>query len=294
MFPFNVLRSEASTASLLEQVRWQDGLYCPHCRSESVIKHGSYREYQRYLCKDCGRTFNPKTGTIFAHAKIGLDKLLFALYAFLRFNTSIRQLDAELAVSYRSLRRRVEQFARTLDAPAFKLVGPVEIDEVYVTAGLKGRERDQEPRSRGLSKRGRGSYDTDKPPVFTLVDRGSGQRYVVPAKSADESTVRLLLGERQEESLTVYTDGFRAYDPLEDDENFQREAVIHSEGEYVDGEAHVNTCESHASLVRRWLSPHRGISKDKLTPYLRAFQLRRRILRKPGQEALKEIVRTVL
>ncbi len=227
-----MLRSEASTTNLLEQVRWQDGLYCPHCRSESVIKHGSYREYQRYqryLYKNCGRTFNPKTSTIFAHAKIGLDKLLFTFYAFLRFNTSIRQLDAELIVSYQSLRRRVEQFARTLDAPAINLVGPVEIDEVYVTAGLKRRERDQEPRSRGLSKLGRESYDKDKPPVFTLVDRSSGQRYVVPAKSADESTVRLLLGERQKESFTVYTDGFRAYDPLEDDENFQREAVIHSE-----------------------------------------------------------------
>jgi len=58
--------------------------------------------------------------------------------------------------------------------------------------------------------------------MFTLVDHGSGQRYVVPAKSADESTVRLLLVERQEESLAVYTDGFRAYDALEDDENFQR------------------------------------------------------------------------
>ncbi len=279
---------------MLQQVRWRDGLYCPRCRSESVIKHGSYQEYQRYLCKDCDRTFNDKTGTIFAHAKIGLDKLLFAFYSFLRFNTSIHQLEAELTVSYRSLRRRVEQFARTLDAPAIDLVGPVEIDEVYVTAGLKGRERDQESHSRGLSTRGRGSYDDDKPPVFTLVDRGSGQRYVVPAKSADESTVRLLLGDREEEPLTVYTDGFRAYDPLEDDETYQRKTVIHAEGEYVDGDAHVNTCESHASLVRQWLSPHRGVSKDKLTPYLRAFQLRRRILRKPGRGALKEIVRTVL
>jgi len=294
MFPFEVLRSEASAANLLEQVRWRDGLYCPRCRSESVIKYGSYREYQRYLCKDCDRTFNDKTGTIFAHAKIGLDKLLFAFYSFLRFNTSIHQLDAELTVSYRSLRRRVEQFARTLDAPAINFVGPVEIDEVYVTAGLKGRERDRESRSRGLSTRGRGSYGEDKPPVFTLVDRGSERRYVVPAKSADESTVRLLLGDREEESLTVYTDGFRAYDPLEEDENYQREAVIHGDGEYVDGDAHVNTCESHASLVRRWLSPHRGVSKDKLTPYLRAFQLRRRILRKPGRDALEEIIRTVL
>ena len=157
-------------------------------------------------------------------------------------------------MSYRSFRRRVERSGELLDAPAISLVGPVEIDEVYVTAGLKGRERDQESRSRGLSTRGRGSYDEDKPPVFTLVDRGSSQRYVVPAKSADESTVRLLLAVTEEESLTVYTDGFRAYDPLEDDENYQREAVIHGEGEYVDGDTHVNTCESHASLVRRWLS----------------------------------------
>ena len=71
---------------------------------------------------------------------------------------------------------RVERFARKLDAPVLNLIGPVEIDEVYISAGLKGRERDQESRSRGLSTRGRGSYDGDKPPVFTLVDRGSGER----------------------------------------------------------------------------------------------------------------------
>ena len=50
-FPFEVLNSETSAANLLEQVRWRDGLQCPRCRSESVINYGSYREYQRYLCK---------------------------------------------------------------------------------------------------------------------------------------------------------------------------------------------------------------------------------------------------
>ena len=62
MFPFNVLRSEASIANL-QQVHWQNGLYYPHCRSGVVIEHGCYREYQRYLCKDCSRTFNTKTGS---------------------------------------------------------------------------------------------------------------------------------------------------------------------------------------------------------------------------------------
>jgi transposase-like protein len=78
----------------------------------------------------------------------------------------------------------------------------------------------------------------------------------VPAKAADESTIRLLLAVGQQESLTVYTDGFRAYDPLEGDDAFTREYVVHSDGEYADGDVHVNTCESHASLTRWWLSPH--------------------------------------
>jgi hypothetical protein len=64
---------------------------------------------------------------------------------------------------------------------------------VYVSAGKKGRERDRESRSHGLSTRGRGSYSSDKPPIFIIADRGTGQRYVIPSKTADESTIRLLL-----------------------------------------------------------------------------------------------------
>ncbi len=109
--------------------------------------------------------------------------------------------------------------------------------------------------------------------MFILADRGSGDRFVLPAKAADESTIRLLLADRKEESIKVYTDGFRAYEPLDEDDAFDREYVVHGDGEYADGDVHVNTCESHGSLARSWLSPHRGISKDKLTPYLRAFQL---------------------
>jgi transposase len=115
---------------------------------------------------------------------------------------SIRQLDAELAVSYKTVYRRVQRVLRALDAPQPQLNGPVEIDELYVSAGLKGRERDPS-RSRGLSTRGRGTYHEDKSPVFILSDRGTGETYVHPAKAAEESTIRLLLGERQQESLTV-------------------------------------------------------------------------------------------
>jgi transposase-like protein len=294
MFPIRRFVSESAAADLLQQVRRRDAVECPRCRSDLTVRTGTYRVYQRYQCKNCGRTFNDKTGTIFAYSKMKLKEWCFMIYVFLRSNTSIRQIEAELDLSYRTVRRRVERFARALDAPSIALPGPVEIDEVYVPAGKKGRERDRESRSRGLSTRGRGSYDGDKPPVFTLVDRGSDDRYVVPPKSAEESTTRLLLSDRKEEPLTVYTDGFRAYEPLEEDDAFTRKYVVHSDGEYADGDIHVNNCESHASLTRRWLFPHRGVSKDKLTPYLRAFQLRCELYRKPGDQALKHVLDAAL
>ena len=294
MMPIKTFVSERRAANLLAQIRWRDGVYCPRCRAESVIRYGSYRVFQRYLCKDCDRTFNDQTGTVFEHSAVALRKWFLAVYTYIRFNTSLRQLDVEIDVSYKTIYRRVQRFLRALDAPRLQLDGPIEIDEFYVKAGLKGRERDGPSRSRGLSTRGRGTYAEDKPPVFVLADRGSGDRYVIPAKAATESRIRLLLASRQQESLTVYTDGFRAYEPLEEDDAFTREYVVHGDGEYVDGDVHVNTCESHTSLARRWLSPHRGVSKDRLTPYFRAFQLRREVFRKPGEEALKTILETAL
>jgi transposase-like protein len=293
MIPLKTFVSERRAANLLQQVRWHDGVYCPRCRAESVIRYGSYRVFQRYRCKNCDRTFNDQTGTPFEHSSVALRKWFLAIYVFVRLNTSIRQLDVELGVSYKTVYRRVQRFLRALDAPRISLHGPVEIDELYVNAGLKGRERDQPSRSRGLSTRGRGTYEGDKPPLFILADRATGDRYVIPAKTADESTIRLLLA-GQQESLTVYTDGFRAYDPLNQDDAFDREYVVHGDGEYVDGDVHINTCESHGSLLRPWLSPHRGVSKDKLTPYVRAFQLRHQVYRKSGREALRTILETVL
>ena len=92
---------------------------------------------------------------------------------------------------YKTIYLRVQRPQEALDAPLLHLERPVEIDEVYVKAGLKGRERDIWSRSGAFFTRGRETYY--KSPVFILVDRGTGKRYVIPAKAADESTIRLLL-----------------------------------------------------------------------------------------------------
>ena len=72
------------------------------------------------------------------------------------------------------------------------LSGDVEVDEVYVNAGLKGRGNHDRiillgrgPRCRGLrAGRGRGGWDKDVIPVFTIIGR-DGLRGVEPRTTSD-------------------------------------------------------------------------------------------------------------
>jgi transposase-like protein len=56
--------------------------------------------------------------------------LFLVVYTYIRFNTSLRQLDAEIDVSYKTVYRRVQRFLRALDAPQSHLEDPVEIDKL--------------------------------------------------------------------------------------------------------------------------------------------------------------------
>ena len=37
--------------------------HCPHCKSTKFIKYGKFNDSQRYLCKNCNRTFSKTTNT---------------------------------------------------------------------------------------------------------------------------------------------------------------------------------------------------------------------------------------
>lgn len=60
-------------------------------------------------------------------------------------------------------------------AQGITIEGIAELDEIYVHGGEKGK-RKEGARRRALKKRGRGNWEDDKPPVVTMVKRGSNQR----------------------------------------------------------------------------------------------------------------------
>jgi transposase-like protein len=161
----------------------------------------------------------------------------------------------------------------------WRVSGDVEVDEVYVNAGLKGSGNHgriillgRRPRCRGLrAGRGRGGWDKDVIPVFTIIGR-NGHEVYIPSRDVKGGTVARIASRHIETGSKIYTDNFPSYNILQN-MGYRHEYVNHSMGEYARGEVHINNCENRASLLRPWLSAHRGISKDNLDTYLSLFQL---------------------
>src|SRR3954471_5527098 len=137
------LIDDAKCYELVRQHRWPEGARCPSCGSASVARHGRddtqpYR--QRYRCAACGARFDDLTATVLAGHHQPLRVWVLCLY-FMGLNLSNRQIAQELGLSGSDVQAMTEQLRGGLvaKAPAARLAGEVEIDEVYVVAGHKGQ-----------------------------------------------------------------------------------------------------------------------------------------------------------
>ena len=126
----------------VRELRWPDGVCCPHCESDTVVKHGrdeTQSERQRYRCRSCDRYFDDLTGTIFEGHHQPLSVWILCLY-FMGLNLSNRQIARELDLSTGDVQQMAHQLRQgvVVRKPVVKLDEEVECDEVYVVAGHKG------------------------------------------------------------------------------------------------------------------------------------------------------------
>src|SRR5919205_3059172 len=137
------LLDDAKCFALVRQHRWPEGVRCPGCGRDTVIRDGcddTQPHRQRYRCKDCARRFDDLTGTALAGHHQPLRVWVLCLY-FMGLNLSNRQIALELGLSPSDAQAMTEQLRRGLVArtPEARLEGEVEIDEVYVVASPKGQ-----------------------------------------------------------------------------------------------------------------------------------------------------------
>jgi transposase-like protein len=137
------LIDDARCFELVRQHRWPDGVRCPRCEGASVARHGRDDAQpcrQRYRCAGCGARFDDLTGTALAGHHQPLRVWVLCLY-LMGLNLSNRQIAQELDLAPSDVQAMTEALRQGLTAklPPVRLEGEVEIDEVYVVAGHKGR-----------------------------------------------------------------------------------------------------------------------------------------------------------
>jgi transposase-like protein len=138
------LIDDAKCFALVRQQRWPEGVRCPGCGSGAVVRHGcdaTQPHRRRYRCKACAGRFDDLTGTALAGHHQPLRVWVLCLY-LMGLNLSNRQIAEELGLSGSDVRVMTEKQLRhglAAKIPPAALGGEVEIDEVDVVAGHKGR-----------------------------------------------------------------------------------------------------------------------------------------------------------
>ena len=94
------LIDDATCYAVVREMRWPEGVKCPHGGSGEIIKRGFHNQQaqrQRYECQECVRQFDDLTGTIFEGHHQPLRVWVLCLY-FMGLNLSKAQIAAELDI----------------------------------------------------------------------------------------------------------------------------------------------------------------------------------------------------
>lgn len=95
------LIDDAQCYEIVRELRWAEGVRCPHYGSAEITKRGRderQKDRQRYECGVCHRQFDDLSGTIFEGHHQRLRVGVLCLY-FMGLNLSNQQMAAERAVN---------------------------------------------------------------------------------------------------------------------------------------------------------------------------------------------------
>ena len=138
--------------------------------------------------------------------------------------------------------------------------GPVEIDESWI-GGLEATKHESKRLHAGRGPVGKAA-------VVGAKDRETNRISAAPVDRTDAATLQGFVLDRTDAAATVYTDEARAYDGLPR----LRQAVKHSAGEYVDGQAHTNGIESFWAMLKRgYQGTYHKLSVKHLDRYVNEF-----------------------
>jgi transposase-like protein len=259
---------EAAAYAFLEGLLWPEGPTCPHCGNADSSRIGALKGSATRpgvkKCYACRKQFTVKVDTVYESSHVPLHKWLQATFLLTsgKKGFSSHQLHRVLEVTYKTawfMSHRIREAMASGKLPPIGGEGKiVEADETFI-----GRKK-------GVPKRRAYHH---KHAVLALVERGGPVR-TFHVDSATMAKVRPVVEATVSRKSRLMTDEAKMYGPI--GSGFSgHEAVNHSAGEYVRGEAHTNTLEGYFSIFKRGVKGvYQHCGEQHLHRYLAEFEFR--------------------
>jgi transposase-like protein len=228
-------------------IRWPKGPVCPACEKK---EHYYLASQRRWKCKDCGRQFSVKLGTIFEDSPLSLDKWLCALWMLVNCKNGVSsyEIHRALGITQKSAWFMLHRLRLALQRGSIVKLGgrgkEVEVDETFI--GGAARFMSKERHARTIKNR----RLKGKVPVVGVLERGGEVRAdVIGGRRKPELQAHVC--NNVEPGSSVYTDALRSYEDLRF-QGFQHEAIDHAKC-YAQGKIHTNGLENFWSILKRGL-----------------------------------------
>lgn len=269
----------------IREVRFSNGLACVHCGSACIKRNGKYRSRQRYLCKDCGISFNdmtasPLSGTHYPHKWLKYFQLMVDGITLPKI---AEQLDIHVSTAF-YWRHKILNALRSLGFTT--LHGIIESDETYFLESDKGKKSisHRKPRKRGGKANKRG-ISKEQISIVVAHDRNGNIMSKLAGRgriTADE--IEQTLGKCLDNEIVLCTDSATNYKAFAKKKGIPHEVINSNKGEHVKkGVYHIQHVNSYHQRLKKWMERFNGVATKYMDNYLiwfRFLELQKKVNKK--------------
>lgn len=301
--------TEQACIDYWEMVKWNKIPVSPFDETSKVYKCKN----NQYRCKNTGKYFNVKTGTMFENSKVSLRKWFMAIWLITSHKKGISsiQLGKDIGVRQATAWFMLQRIRACFGIENNnELEGIVECDETFYGGKNKNRHKDKKvPHSQGRSYK-------DKVPVMGMLQRGESEiierpHKVIPNKTVREKvihktskmnafvvtdtkrkSIQPLIYQYVKKDTKLMTDEWWAYKGL--NAHYDHKNIDHSKKEYVslqDNSVHTNNIEGSWNILKKSVSGmYNHVSKKHLQKYVDEFVYRFNLRKVSDQEKFRYLL----
>ena len=264
-----------SIEEFVTKERFANGRVCPVCGATHVVRNGKRKDgTQKYICKDCGKSFVITTNSIVSGTRKDLNVWIKYVDCMLN-GFSVRKAAEECGIHRNTAFAWRHKILDALQNMANDVIldGIVEADENFFTISYKGNHKKskkftmpREPHKRGNSTHVRG-LSSEKVCVPCAVNR-SGMSIAKVSNTGRVSTKDLheIYDGRIDPSATLVTDKMNSYVRFSNANGI--ELVQLKTGKAKKGIYNIQHINSYHSQLKRFMKGFNGVSTKYLNNYL--------------------------